>query len=337
MPSHFFSWNLPKPEKTAAVIRYGAFGDVLQTASILPALKKQGFHITYFCTPRGVEVIENDPHIDRFVIQEEDAVPNHELRDYFKYLEKTYTKVINMCETVEGIILPGPDRAHFYWPKEARHRICNQNYVEQQHLIAGVPYNTPEVRFYETKEEKAWALRELPAGLLVAWVLTGSAAHKIWPHVDDVITDLLKNFPDITIALLGGPKEQMLEGDWDHPRVLRRVGRWPIRNVMAFAKQAEVVVGPETGVLNAMAMEDMAKVLLLSHSTVENLSRDWVNTTSLAADDVSCYPCHQLHLTGWQYCNRHPKGTAACQYMIGPERVYEAIAKTLREEKRKAA
>src|SRR5258706_10411791 len=255
MPSHFFSWKLPKPEKTAAVIRYGAFGDVLQTASILPALKKQGFHITYFITPRGVEAIENDPYIDRFVIQEEDAVPNHELRDYFKYLEKTYTKVINMCETVEGIILPGPDRAHFYWPKEARHRICNQNYVEQQHLIAGVPYNTPEVRFYETKEEKAWALRELPAGLLVAWVLTGSAAHKIWPHVDDVITDLLKDFPDVTIALLGGPKEQMLEGEWDHPRVLRRAGRWPIRNVMAFAKQAAAVVGPETGVLNAMAME----------------------------------------------------------------------------------
>lgn len=334
-----YSWKLPKPEKTAAVIRYGAYGDVLQTASILPGLKKQGFHITYFCTPRGVEVIEHDPYIDRFIIQEEDAVPNHELREYFKYLEKTYTKVINMCETVEGIVLPGPDRAHFYWPKEARHRICNQNYIEQQHLIAGVPYTKPEVKFYETKSERAWALAEKAKaqGRLIAWVLTGSAAHKIWPHVDDVMTPLLENFPDTTIVLIGGPKEQMLEGDWNHPRVWRRVGKWPMRNVMAFTKQCDVVVGPETGVLNAMSMESMLKVLILSHSTIENLSRDWVNTISLAADDVSCYPCHQLHLTGWQYCNRHPEGTAMCQRMLGPERVYEAIAKTLKEEKRKVA
>lgn len=324
--------------KTVAVIRYGAFGDMLQTASILPELKRQGYHVTVYCTPRGIDVVKHDPHIDKFVIQEEDAVPNKDLMIFFDYLKTRYTKVINLCETVEGIVLPSHDRAHFYWPKEARHRICNQNYVEQQHLVAGVPYTKPEIKFYETEEERKWAIKEKgkAQGRVIGWVLSGSAAHKIWPHVDKVVGDLLNDFDDTTVVFMGGPKEEFLQGEWNSTRAWRAVGRWPIRHTMAFAKQCDVIVGPETGVLNAMSMEPMPKVLILSHSTVENLSRDWVNTTSLHAD-VHCYPCHQLHLTGWKYCNRHPEGTALCQYELGPERVYEAIAKNLRLQERKVA
>jgi ADP-heptose:LPS heptosyltransferase len=334
-----YSWKAPKPEKTAAVIRYGAFGDLLQTASVLPGLMRQGYHVTFFCTPRGEAAIRHDPHIDRIVIQNEDIVPNHELMDYFNYLKTRYTKVVNMCETVEGVVLPMSGRAHFHWPKEARHLICNRNYVELQHAIAGVPYMRPETRFYETEAERAWGQEERAkaSGPVIVWVLTGSAAHKIWPHVDAVVTQLLDSFLEATITFIGGPGEEKLEGDWDHPRVWRRVGQWPIRQVMAFAKIADVVVGPETGVLNAMAMEAMPKVLILSHSTVENLSRDWVNTISLAGEDAHCYPCHQLHLEGWKYCTRHPEGNALCQRLLAPERVYAAIAASLKERERIAA
>jgi hypothetical protein len=33
---HLYSYSNPKPEKRAAVIRYGAFGDLIQASSILP-------------------------------------------------------------------------------------------------------------------------------------------------------------------------------------------------------------------------------------------------------------------------------------------------------------
>jgi predicted SAM-dependent methyltransferase len=39
---HKFSWKNPKPTKTAAVIRYGAQGDMIQMSSILPGLKEAG-------------------------------------------------------------------------------------------------------------------------------------------------------------------------------------------------------------------------------------------------------------------------------------------------------
>lgn len=336
---HRYSWKDPKPAKTVAVIRYGAFGDMLQSMSILPGLKRQCYHITFFCTSRGVDVIRHDPHIDAIVVQDEDMVPNNQLMDFFTYLAKKFTKVINLCETVEGVVLPMSQRAHFHWPKEARHTICNRNYVELQHQIAGVPYIGPETRFYPTPAEHAWAKTERSkAGWpVIAWALTGSAFHKIWPHVDAVVETLLAEYPTATIVFLGGQKEQVLEGDCTDPRLWGRVGKWSIRQAMAFAQVADVVVGPETGVLNAVAMEAVPKVLILSHSTVENLSRDWLNTISLAADDVSCYPCHRLQLDGWKYCNRHPEGTAMCQMMLPPERVLGAIAMSLDNIERLAA
>lgn len=328
----FHSWKNPRPGKTAAVIRYGAYGDLLQSASILPGLKRHGYHITFFCTPRGFDAVKADPHIDRFVIQDEDMVPNHQLMEYFAYLAKTYTKVVNLCETVEGVVLPMSARAHFHWPKEARHAICNRNYVELQHKIAEVPYTKPETRFYATKEEQHWALEQKhKAGWpVVGIVLSGSAFHKIWPHVDAVVQHVLDSYPHGTVVLMGGPREESLQGDWNHERVWCRVGKWTIRESIAFAQVADVVIGPETGVLNAIAMESNAKILLLSHSSIENLSRDWVNTTSLAGDDAPCYPCHRLQLDGWKYCNRHPEGTALCQMLLRPERVIQALDEYLK-------
>ena len=83
-----------------------------------------------------------------------------------------------------------------------------------------------------------------------------------------------------------------------------------------FAQLANVVVGQETGLLNCVAFEkDVRKVVLLSHSTVENLTRDWPNTASLSGD-VHCFPCHRLHYN-WEHCNQSPvTKAAACQTAI---------------------
>lgn len=331
-----FSWKNLRPQKTAAVIRYGAWGDVLQSASILPRLKKEGFHVTFFCTPRGIEAIKHDPHIDRFVLQDEDAVPNHELAAYFDYLKTRFTKVINLCETVEGVVLPMSHRAHFHWPKEARHAICNKNYVELQHQVAGIPYIKPENYFYPTQEELEWARKEKP-GRSILWCVAGSGVHKIWPHLEDCIRAIFIAHPTVNIILTGHASEKELQPDWDYPRLHKKVGLWSIRQTMTMATVSDIVIGPETGIMTAVSMEPMRKILILSHSTVENLSRDWMNTISLAAENAECYPCHRLQLDGWKYCNRHPNGNAMCQVLLTPDRVYDAVMRSLKDEERLAA
>jgi hypothetical protein len=70
------------------------------------------------------------------------------------------------------------------------------------------------------------------------------------------------------------------------------------------AKECDIVIGPETGVLSAVAMEPMKKIVFLSHSSVENLTRDWVNTVSLYSKNTPCYPCHKLIIAGTSACRK---------------------------------
>jgi ADP-heptose:LPS heptosyltransferase len=327
------SYKDPKPAKTCAIMRYGAYGDVLQTASVLKGLKEQGYHVTWYCTERGYAVLQFDPRIDKFVQQDSDQVPAGELAQLTEFLETKYDLVLNYCESVEGVLLPPPDRSIFYWSKEARHRVCDHNYVELQHVMAGVPFDgKPEIRFYPTPNEAAWArqMRDKVDGPVICIALSGGSVHKVWPHVDTVVARIRLAIPNAVVVLTGGPADVALAAPWrKDPNVWCRPGVWSIRETLAFVQCADLVIGPETGVLNSVSMENVAKILFLSHSTVKNLCRDWVNTIAFAPENVACYPCHQLHTHGFRFCTRHENGCAVCAVAITADHVWQAIKDVL--------
>lgn len=328
---HRYSFREPKPEKTCAVIRYGAFGDAIQTASVLPALKADGYHITVYTTKIGESVLRHDPHIDKFVVQFDDQVPNHELGPFWDSLKDKYTKVINFSEAVEKSLLAYPGTMIYLWPRGARHALMNRNYVEMMHEIAEVPYQCKQ-RFYASEEEKDWARKQKNkiGGKVILWSLAGSAIHKTWPHLDTIIARLMLRDADTKVVLVGDELCQMLESGWENePHVIRRSGIWTIRESLAFAQIADLVIGSETGVLNAVAMDAVPKIVTLSHSSIENLTRDWLNCTSLVPK-TSCHPCHQLHY-GFAGCRQdEASGVAQCQADIGADEMDAAIRNILK-------
>lgn len=343
---HRFSCKEPKPTKTCALVRYGAWGDVIQTSSILPGLKSKGYHITLYTVPRAWEAIKHDPLIDKIILQDQEQVPNAWLGDFWAYLRKKYDLFINLSESVEASLLAMQDRAPFQWTKEARHAIMNVNYLELMHKMADVPYEKPLMRFVPTDDEKVWVKQEvkrLGAQPLLMWVLRGSAVHKVWcggedpvnkaTGFDQIIARIMVQWPKAKVITVGDEScKQIIEKVWQNePRVVKKSGEWTIRQTMAMAQACEIVIGPETGVMNAVAMEPMKKIVFLSHSTVENLTRDWNNTVSLFSRTTDCYPCHKL-IRSWDQCNQEGEtGIAKCQAAIGPGEVWDAIRETLDE------
>ena len=332
---HRFSHLEPRPKKTCAVVRYGAWGDVIQMSSVLPALKEQGYHITLYTVPRAYEAVKHEPLIDAVVLQDPEQVPNQWLGLFWSSLKKKYDRFINLSESAEGSLLAMPDRVEaMWWTKEARHAHMNQNYVEFVHKIAGVPFDGPKTRFVPTAEEEKWAKEQAKnsAGApLIMWVLAGSSVHKVWPHTDTLMKQILAVFPNARIVTVGDERcKNIIEKDWENePRVIRKSGRWSIRDTMAFARECNLVIGPETGVMSAVAMELMPKIVLLSHSSVENLTRDWVNTHSLFSTKTPCAPCHKMVYT-WDHCNKdEATGTAHCMAHIPPEAVWSTILQAL--------
>ena len=95
------------------------------------------------------------------------------------------------------------------------------------------------------------------------------------------------------------------------------------------AQQCDIVIGPETGVLSAVSMEKMRKIVFLSHSSVHNLTEGWINTVSLVPKDTPCYPCHKL-VYHWNDCVQDgDSGIAKCQASIKPAEVWDAIREEL--------
>jgi ADP-heptose:LPS heptosyltransferase/SAM-dependent methyltransferase len=333
----------PKPAKTACVVRYGGFGDMLQAANILPQLKREGYHVTMMTVPAGEDILRHDPHVDAFFIQDKDQVANDELAAFWAVQAKHFDKFINLSESVEGTFLAYPGRSNHGWPQKARHVLLNRNYLEFTALIAELPYMS-EARFYPTDEERDSAARffararlkaagyaqaptgpaNVPATFNIVWALAGSSPHKFYPHQDEVIEQILRAHRDVTISLVGDEACRLLETGWEeHPRVHCLSGKLSIRETLALAVGADCVIGPETGVLNAVAFEPaIGKVLLLSHSSVENLSKHWKRCVSVEPQRTACYPCHQLH-TGREFCPEHePTGAALCQWNLPHMEVY---------------
>lgn len=333
---HLYSHKAPKPAKRAAVVRYGAYGDLIQASSILPGLKEQGYHVTVYTVPKGHDVVKHDPHIDTFVIQDHEQVPNAELPAFWEHESKKYDRWINLSESVEGTWLSLPGRTNAIWPAWVRTKYMDVNYLEFQHDLANVPLPI-KPQFFATQEEKAWARSErkrFGGDYFVMYVLAGSSVHKVWPHMDTLFARFMLTYPGVRIVTVGDEACQMIEAGWENEsRVVRKAGKYTIRETLSLLAECDLVIGPETGVMNAAAMLPMPKVMFLSHSSANNLTKGWQNTISLEPK-VDCFPCHRMHYD-WSNCRKDEStGTAACQVSISVDQAWDAVCSVLH---RKAA
>lgn len=332
--AQLYSHKKPKPAKRAAVLRYGAFGDAIQASSILPALKEQGYHVTFYCTPRTEEVLKHDPHIDEFYIQDVDQVPNQALGLFWDNERPKYEKFINLSESVEATFLALPGRPNHKWPMNLRRKMLDVNYMEFMHDLAEAPM-PPKPKFYITPEERAWAKKErakFGGDMLVMFSMAGSSVHKVWPHQDNFFARVLLKYPQARIVTVGDEMSQLLEQGWENePRIVKKSGKYTIRESMSLLSECDVVVGPETGMLNAASNMPLPKIVLLSHSSANNLTKYWTNTYSMAPPATPCYPCHQMHYS-FEHCRRDEEsGTAACQADISVDQVWEAFEDSMRK------
>jgi predicted SAM-dependent methyltransferase/ADP-heptose:LPS heptosyltransferase len=339
--AHKISQPFPpdKMLKTACICRFGGFGDMIQTALLFPRLKEMGYHVTVMTTPKGQDIIKHDPNVDDWYIVDNDQVPNHELFEFWKVQAGRFDTFINLSESIEGHLLALPGRPNHSWPFEVRKKRMNTNYHEWTAELAGVPFK-PCRLFYPTDEEKIEALtlltKHTSPSFNIVWALSGSSQHKFTPHMDPVIARILMEMPEAQILLVGDFACKILEQGWEEePRVVCLSDELTIRQTLTLAGLANLVVGPETGVLNAVGFEEsVSKVLLLSHSSANNLSKHWSMIQALTPDACSCYPCHRLHYSS-EYCSIVPEtGAALCAQNISALEIYTAVEKVYNKWRR---
>jgi ADP-heptose:LPS heptosyltransferase len=325
-----------KGPRHALIARTGAHGDALMAASILPALKAEGWTISFLTQKAGAEVLRHDPHIDDLILLRDGQLADDEQPFYWQAWAARVDRFINLTHTVEGELLKQPWRGDYFWSDAQRRALCAQSYLARTHAAANVP-PPYHVRFYPSKVEQAWAEETAAAlGPFILWSLHGSAVHKWWPFVPQGVCQILARTPHV-IILTGDASVRDFEAqiltaveDWfgDTSRVFSLVGERSLRDVLALADKAALVIGPETAVLNAVSLAPMPKLVFLSHSAPKNLTDDWVNAHPLLPS-TPCYPCHRLHY-GHDWCPQDKTtGAAACAASISVKTVLQAVLSLL--------
>jgi ADP-heptose:LPS heptosyltransferase len=268
---------------------------------LIRRLAEDGYEVTMNITPYAAPLLENNPYVSNIVLQERDAIPNHDLGPYWDEWRKDYDVYLNLSESIEGRLLKVENRPEFYTSKEWRHRNCgHQNYQDWTMELGGYPGvkgEQGELFFSRPEILNARNMKEANKGkFVILWGLNGSSHHKVYPLLEPVAYDFLGRHPDARIFLVGGPESTKFE--FTHPQVIPVAGKWELRQTLAnIAMVADLVVGPESMVVNVASCYDVPKIVFLSHSSPDNLTKYWKNCVAMEPDveAAPCYPCHQLH------------------------------------------
>jgi ADP-heptose:LPS heptosyltransferase len=286
-------------DRRACVVRYGALGDAVLLTPLIKQLHSDGFEVTLNITSYCEPVLRHNPYASNIIIQERDAIPNNELGAYWDFWRPHYSRYINLSESIEGGLLKVEGRRDFYTTQSHRHRVCNKNYQDHTMEIGGYSNHTGlrgELYFTDAENREAQKLRnKYRDKFLVLWGLNGSSHHKVYAPTELVVEEFLGRHPDAYVILSGDSRAKDLQ--FDHPRAIKAAGEWDLRTVMRLCGLVDCVVGPESALVNFASCYDTPKVVFLSHSTPENLTKYWSNCVALEPESVlaPCYPCHQLH------------------------------------------
>ncbi len=327
-------WVRRATKLRACIARYGALGDAIVMTPLVRELAERGYEVTLNISSYCAPVFENNPHVTNTLIQERDLIPNHLLGRYWRLWEPEYDKYINLSESLEGDLLVVEGRPPFFSTKEWRHTRCNRNYYDytlERGGYAKVTGKIGELYFTEAEERRARKFWDpLRTNFTILWALNGSSHHKIYPMMEPLLREWFRSHPDARCVTTGGADAKVLE--FGHYQVLPKAGQWSVRESLIATKYTSCVVGPETMMTNAAGCWDTPKIVFLSHSTRENLTKYFKNDHSLEPDVTvaPCWPCHQLHYTK-ESC---PVGTLEdtmtggvlgeaplCALAISPERV----------------
>lgn len=346
-------------KRWACIARMGGIGDNLIAASVLRPLKRMGYMTEVLTSGHAHTVFLNNPFLDKLSVKEDGDIPGGpEWQKWFTARAKEYDIFAHLSHSMEVRHAFFPDSTIFWCRPEYRRKVAAGNYLETVHDIVGVAHDFGPM-FFPTDEEKDRAENSKRVTVggqpYIAWVISGSRLDKIYPASTMLIPRIIKEIGmPVVMVGTGGKQFEMaksietavrhtnselkglhlaLSPDASDPGGHQH---WSTRRSIAQTMAADLVITPDTGIAWAVAMEPMPKVVLLSHASAENITKHWVNTTTLHADpnNVPCWPCHRLH-SDMTTCtpNKDTPNAAACISDISVEQILSSIRAALGTKK----
>ncbi len=283
--------------KRAFLLRGGTgIGDLLMTTPLPRLLLAQGYEVDVGVWPQNRAVYEHNPFVRALVPYpaseaEFPAWQEKIIRDYDRVVDLGYTVEKRFLHRTDGFFGPIPSL------EERRAAAAGKNYYLETLRAAGFEEPAPRPEIYISREESDILNRyrlELAADgrQQVFWHLNGSTKNKFLVKGLQYVKAVLAAVPDSIHHLITGMNFEAHNLP-DDPRV--RVANWDLRTSILLTQLVDVVIGPESGLVNAAGAFNTPKVVLYSHSAPENLGKFFVNHYPICPE-CDCHPCYLIPL-----------------------------------------
>jgi len=289
-------------DKRAIIVRGGrGIGDLLFTTPIPQLLHREGYQVDVAVWPQNRAAYLHNPYVAEMVRypqgREETA-----WEVWVEELERTYGLVASLAFTVERAFLHKTDGQFGEIPSlvERRAQAVGKNYYDETVRAAGFTLKEgehfrPEIYLSLQEEEilAEFAAEKAARGdKVVLWNFNGSTRNKQIVHGFRYLKAVLAQVPesrhyivsDVHFATSAMPADE---------RIVHVGGQWNLRTALVMTRAADLVVGPESALVNAAGAWETPKIILYSHSAPENLGHHFANHYPIVPA-CDCSPCYLI-------------------------------------------
>ena len=257
---------------------FRAYGDWVYASAVLPYLFEK-YDVYCDMNIKGDDLFWDDPRFKQkaiFVFENEPPEKFGELAE--ARLQKMREQVkpdieINLNGSLEGACIARREQSEYHLSLGDRRVVFGSNaFYDAIFKRCGMetpnPLNLEGLWF--PPDLIAWAegwRKKNEDKFVMIIPIKGSSIHKHFRNWKEVVLRILDTYQDAVIYLCGDDKK--LIGDFEHPRVRDLFyPRLPFKQTVLMTKYADMVVGPETGVMAAAGMWGTPKVMMCSASSV---------------------------------------------------------------------
>ncbi len=290
---------MPKPK--LLLIAYRAYGDFIYSSPVLPYLfDKYDVYLETNC--KGDDLFHDDPRFKQKAVFVFEQYPANEFssrcEERFKLIRKQINPdvEINLNGTLEVACIARREQPEYHYPVGDRRVVFGSNaFYDAVFRRCGMetpnPLNLEGLYFPEEIATWAKQWREKHAGKFIVFVpIHGSSIHKVFRNWRNVVQRILDQYDDAFVYLIGDNKEKV--SDFKHERVRGLFHPdLPFKQTVLMTKYADLVIGPETGIMVAAGMWGTPKIMVTSASSVWQVAQYTRNDFSFQAP-VACSPCH---------------------------------------------
>jgi ADP-heptose:LPS heptosyltransferase len=270
-------------------------GDLLMASPVPRLLKKQDCQLDALVWDMNQEVFWHNPYINELQV-----IPNKsEAKDFLDNLVKQYDRMVDLRYSVEGSCLHRADGLFGPVPtlEQRREVAWDVDYYAQTCRLAGVGDGPGRPELYVSLAEQEELDKTLEnkrkAGIkLVLWHPSGSCQDKRLFGIGHYLQELTRRTSDVRHYLVGTGG---VGGLPQHPHIIDQMNQLTLRQAMLFTSVADLVVGPESSLVNTAAAFDTPTMTFYSNSRPENLARNWLNHHPVIPD-CECHPCYLVAL-----------------------------------------